>query len=145
MPDESQNLVAVMSAMTVLTPGAKAAPSCWPTRSALATSISVGSVTTTAGKCCGSVTGAIPWVGRQLRRDPGFPAGRGSPGWSQGLPLRGTANQPSLSPRCQTFNRATPLQPAPPGHDQLPPGGTPKRLFWPLRRDVFAGAEGNRD
>jgi len=50
-------------------------------------SISAGSPTTTAGKCCGSATRAIPWVGRQLRRDPGFPAGRGSPGWSQCRPL----------------------------------------------------------
>jgi len=63
MPDDSKNVVAVMSAMTVLTAGLKAAPSCWPTRSALAMSISAGSAMTTAGKCCGSATGAILVVG----------------------------------------------------------------------------------
>jgi hypothetical protein len=63
MPEESQNVVAVMSAMTVLTPGVKAEPSCWPTRSALAMSISAGSAMTTAGKCCGSATRAILLVG----------------------------------------------------------------------------------
>jgi hypothetical protein len=63
MPDESQNLVAVMSAMTVRTPGAKAEPSSAPTRPALAMSISAGSAMTTAGKCCESATTAIPGQG----------------------------------------------------------------------------------
>src|SRR5262249_22231746 len=73
IPDESQNLVAVMSAMTVLTPGVKAEPNCWPARSAVAMSISAGSATITAGNCCGSATGAIPSAGRLLSRGPGSP------------------------------------------------------------------------
>jgi hypothetical protein len=61
MPDESQNRVAVMSAMTVLTPGAMADPRCWPARPALAMSISAGSAITTAGNCGGPGTRAIPF------------------------------------------------------------------------------------
>ena len=80
IPDESQNLVAVMSAMTVLTPGVKAEPSCWPARSALAMSISAGSAMTAAGKCCGSATRAVPFGRRQLSRGPGFPGGHGPTG-----------------------------------------------------------------
>jgi hypothetical protein len=63
MPDESQNRVAVMSAMTVLTPGAMADPRCSPARPASAMSISAGSAMTTAGKCCESATTAIPGQG----------------------------------------------------------------------------------
>src|SRR5262249_40041742 len=52
-------------------------------------------------------------------------------------------SQSPLSLRSQTFNPATSLQLTPPGHGQPPPGGTPRLLFWRLRRDAFAGAEGN--
>ena len=72
-------MVAVMSAMTVLTPGVQAEPSCWPTRSALARSISAGSAMTTAGKCRGSATGAILLVGGGYAA-PGFPAATGPTG-----------------------------------------------------------------
>jgi hypothetical protein len=47
MPIESQNVVAVMSAITTATPGADAAASCSPMLSALAMSISAGSLTMT--------------------------------------------------------------------------------------------------
>ena len=79
MPDESQNRVAVMPAMTVLTPGAMADPSCWPARPALAMSISAGSAMTTAGTCGGPATRAIPWaVGGS--KPQGFPGGHGFTG-----------------------------------------------------------------
>jgi hypothetical protein len=112
-PDQSRNLVAVMSAMTVLTPGAMADPSCWPTRPALAMSISADSATTTAGYCSGSATGAIPLAERQPSRGPGFPrrprahrAGLRPAAW------RGAARSPSL-PTLTTFSRLTPSQPPP--------------------------------
>src|SRR5262249_53200666 len=76
IPDESQNLVAVMSAMTVPTPGAKAAQSSSPTLSALEMSISVGKVTTTdlagAGspRCGSRIRGSLPRIGRRYRGRP---------------------------------------------------------------------------
>src|SRR5262249_53278843 len=76
IPDESQNLVAVMSAMTVLTPGAKAAQSSSPTLSALEVSIWVGKVTATglagAGspRCGSRICGSLPRIGRRYRGRP---------------------------------------------------------------------------
>ena len=61
MPEESQKTVEVMSAITTVTPGAKAAHNRWPTPAPLAMSISAGSITTTGpGGRSGSATGVIP-------------------------------------------------------------------------------------
>src|SRR5262252_2577253 len=78
MPDESQNLVPVMSAITMPAPPAMAELSSSPTRSALAISISAGRVTTTgrawarAGRRVSLISGSPPGFG------PGsYPGGRG--------------------------------------------------------------------
>ena len=49
MPAESQNVVAVMSAITACTPGASLAATCSPMAPAVAMSISGGKVTTVSG------------------------------------------------------------------------------------------------
>src|SRR5947208_13008850 len=59
MPEESQKTVEVMSAITMVTPGAKAEHNCWPTAAPLAMSISAGSIAITGlGGCSGSATGS---------------------------------------------------------------------------------------
>src|SRR5205809_1104284 len=54
MPEESQKTVEVMSAITTVTPGAKAEHNCWPTPAPLAMSISAGSITTTGLSAIGA-------------------------------------------------------------------------------------------
>ena len=79
MPDESQNRVAVMPAMTVLTPGAMADPRCWPARPALAN--------VDLGRQRNNHRGHLWRTGHQghpLRQGgsqpPGFPGGHGFTG-----------------------------------------------------------------
>ena len=74
----SQNVVAVMSAMTAAGPAANAAAGCPLTRSALATSISAGRVTTTgrAPAINNHPRGSKPRPGAASREEPAQNRGR---------------------------------------------------------------------
>jgi len=96
IPDESQNLVSVMSAMTVVTPGVNAAQSSSPTRPALEMSISAGKVTTTALTrlgCRGSRISSSPPMNQAAMSRPALMANRPKIGWQ--LPSRRPATRPA--------------------------------------------------
>jgi len=124
-----------MSAMTAATPGAKAARSCWPVRPALAMSISAGSAMTTAGKCCGSATGAIPFGKAAAKPRSGFPGGHGH----TGAGLRPAAWRVAAGPHAllgvTTSGRITSLRSAP-ATQRRPPPANRRPFASPLPRQT---------
>src|SRR5215475_14758005 len=108
-PEQSQNAVAVMSAMTVVIPGPKAAINSLPAWRTVVTSMSAGSATTAvqvwgAGQPTGSspprIEAAIPKVAQ-----PGARASPGTRGWLNNL------YQQSALAACGCLQRACPGHP----------------------------------